>query len=36
VDGRFYELNVTDDDRSYGDAVLVGQRVYRRDLENDD
>jgi hypothetical protein len=36
VDGRFYELYVTDDDRSYGDAVLVGQRVYRRDLETDD
>jgi hypothetical protein len=36
VDGRLYELYVTDDDRSYGDAVLVGQRVYRRDLETDD
>ncbi|HEY2027308.1 MAG TPA: hypothetical protein VGG78_09880 [Gemmatimonadaceae bacterium] len=32
VDGRFYELYVTDDDRSFGDAILVGQRVYRRDL----
>ena len=32
VDGRFYELYVADDDRSYGDAVLVGQRIYRRDL----
>jgi len=36
VDGRLYELYVTDDDRSYGDAVMVGQRVYRRDLETDD
>jgi hypothetical protein len=32
VDGRFYELYVEDDDRSFEDAVLVGQRVYRRDL----
>src|SRR5205823_14083959 len=32
VDGRFYEVYVEDDDRSYEDAVLVGQRVYRRDL----
>ena len=31
-DGRFYELYVTDDDRSYYDAVMVGQRLYRRDL----
>lgn len=36
VDGRLYELYVTDDDRSYGDAVMVGQRVYRRDLVTDD
>jgi len=36
VDGRLYEIYVTDDDRSYGDAVLVGQRVYRRDLVTDD
>lgn len=36
VEGRFYELYVTDDDRSYGDALLVGQRVYRRDLVTDD
>lgn len=34
--GRFYELYVTDDDRSYYDAVLVGQRVYRRDLVTGD
>lgn len=32
VDGRFYELYVVDDDRSYGDATFIGQRVYRRDL----
>jgi hypothetical protein len=32
VDGRFYEIYVADDDRSYEDAVLVGQRIYRRDL----
>jgi hypothetical protein len=30
--GRFYELFVADDDRSFYDAVLVGQRLYRRDL----
>ena len=32
VEGRFYELYVADDDRSYQDAVLIGQRIYRRDL----
>jgi len=36
VEGRLYELYVTDDDRSYGEALLVGQRVYRRDLITDD
>ena len=36
VDGRFYELYVADDDRSFGDANLVGQRVYRRDLVTGD
>ena len=36
VDGRLYEIYVTDDDRSYGDAVMVGQLVYRRDLVTDD
>jgi len=36
VEGRLYELYVSDDDRSYGDALLVGQRVYRRDLVSDD
>ena len=32
LEGRLYELYVTDDDRSYYDAVMVGQRLYRRDL----
>jgi len=35
-DGRFYELYVADDDRSYFDALLIGQRVYRRDLVSGD
>ena len=30
--GRFYEIYVADDDRSYSNAVFVGQRIYRRDL----
>jgi len=34
--GRFYELYVTDDDLSYPDAALVGQRLYRRDLVSGD
>lgn len=36
VDGRFVELYVVDEDRSYFDAVLVGQRIYRRDLLTND
>ena len=32
LEGRLYELYVTDDDHSYYDAVMVGQRLYRRDL----
>jgi hypothetical protein len=36
VDGRFHELYVADDDRSYFDALLVGQRIYRRDLLSGD
>ncbi|MBC7788833.1 MAG: hypothetical protein H7Z74_02710 [Anaerolineae bacterium] len=36
VDGSFYELYSTDDDRSYYDAILVGQRIYRRDLLSGD
>lgn len=34
--GRFYELYTADDDRSFTDAVIVGARVYRRDLLTDD
>ena len=30
--GRFYEIYVGDDDRSFYDALFVGQRVFRRDL----
>jgi hypothetical protein len=36
VDGRFHELFVADDDRSYYDAVFVGQRLFRRDLISGD
>lgn len=36
VDGRFVELYIVDDDRSYFDAILVGQRIYRRDLVSND
>lgn len=36
ADGRFYELYVTDDDRSFYDAVFVGQRLWRRDVVTDD
>ena len=32
VDGRFHEVYVADDDRSFYNAVFIGQRVYRRDL----
>ena len=35
-DGRYYEIFLADDDRSYDDALLVGQRVYRRDLRDGD
>ena len=31
-DGRFFEVYGADDDRSYDDALLVGERLYRRDL----
>lgn len=31
-DNRFYEVYGTDDDRSYNDALLLGERIYRRDL----
>lgn len=36
VQGRFYELYVADADRSYFDALLIGQRIYRRDLVSGD
>jgi hypothetical protein len=36
VDDRFYELYVADDDRSYFDALLVGSRIFRRDLLSGD
>ena len=36
LDGRLYELYVTDDDRSFFDAIMVGQRMYRRDLISGD
>lgn len=36
VDGKFYELYVADEDHSYGNAVFIGQRVYRRDLVTGD
>ena len=35
-DSNFYEIYTTDDDRSFYDAVFVGQRVYRRDLVTGD
>ncbi|HEX6533942.1 MAG TPA: hypothetical protein VF041_05050 [Gemmatimonadaceae bacterium] len=34
--GRFYEVYVVDDDRSYEDAEIVGQQVWRRDLISGD
>ncbi|HKG92572.1 MAG TPA: hypothetical protein VKA84_11795 [Gemmatimonadaceae bacterium] len=34
--GRFFEVYVADDDRSYYDALFVGQRLYRRDLVTGD
>ncbi|HJU89034.1 MAG TPA: hypothetical protein VJ672_06545 [Gemmatimonadaceae bacterium] len=34
--GKFYELYVGDDDRSFYDAVIVGQKVFRRDLVSGD
>lgn len=35
-DGRFYELYLTDFDRSYYDAVILGQQVWRRDVASGD
>ena len=34
--GHFYELYTADDDYSYQDALLVGERLYRRDIVSDD
>ena len=34
--GRFYEVYVVDDDRSYTDAEVVAQQVWRRDLITND
>lgn len=34
--GRFFEVYTADDDFSYADAVLLGQCIYRRDLESGD
>lgn len=36
VDGKFRELYVSDDDRSYFDALFVGFRLFSRDLERRD
>ena len=36
VDGRFREVYVADDDRSFVGAVLVGQRLFVRDLVRGD
>jgi hypothetical protein len=36
VEGHFYELFTSDDDFSYDDALLLGQRLYRRDLATGD
>ncbi|MEX2152472.1 MAG: hypothetical protein WD825_03985 [Gemmatimonadaceae bacterium] len=36
LDGQFRELYVVDDDRSYEDALFVGQRLFQRDLVSGD
>lgn len=36
VGNRWYELYAADDDYSYNDAMLVGERLYRRDLVTND
>ena len=36
VEGRYHELYVVDEDLSYYDALLAGQRVYRRDIVSGD
>ncbi len=35
-DGHFYEVYSVDDDFSYDDALLLGDRLYRRDLTTGD
>jgi hypothetical protein len=35
-DGKFFELYVADDDMSYNDALLLGERLYRRDIRSGD
>jgi acyl-CoA hydrolase len=35
-DGRFHEIYTVDDDRSFTDALVIGQRLYRRDLVTGD
>jgi hypothetical protein len=35
-DGRFYEIYLSDDDRSYADALFIGERLYRRDIVSGD
>lgn len=35
-DGHFYELYLTDLDRSFYDAVILGQQVWRRDVASGD
>ncbi|MEP6690400.1 MAG: hypothetical protein ABJD07_04540 [Gemmatimonadaceae bacterium] len=34
--GRFYEIYLADDDRSYEEATFVGERIYRRDIVSGD
>lgn len=36
LDGRFLELYVVDDDRSFENALFVGQRLFQRDLVSGD
>ena len=33
---RFYEIYVADDDYSYPDALMVGERMYTRDIRSGD
>ena len=36
LDGAFAELYVADDDHSFPDAIITGERLYRRDLRTGD